>query len=94
MAEDGFNFVIYKRKEMLAEDFKKVEHVKLIDVIKQLQVTGDIESKSDHIVIVRGTTNFDAAKIKKAIGQFYTVESFLQDHPFVNGISNKPNRAY
>jgi len=94
MAEDGFNFVIYKRKDLLAEQFKQVEHVKLVDVLKQLQVTGDIEAKGDHVAIVRGTTNFDAAKIKKAIGQFYTLESFLQDHPLVNGISNKPTRGY
>ena len=94
--EDGVNFVIYKRNNLKEEVSKRVEGVDIVQVVRQLAGDDGVVSKGKHegTAILRGTTNFTGARIKRTISEAYVVETFLQDHPMVNGITNKSPTGY
>lgn len=94
--DDGVNFVIYKRNNLNEEVARRVEGVDIVQVVRQLAGDDGTVSKGNkpNTAILRGTTNFTGARIKRAIADAYNVESFLQDHPQVNGISNKSPTGY
>ncbi len=96
MHEDGVNFVIYKKSKLEESIAKRVEGVDIVQVVRQLAGDDGVVSKGQHkdTAILRGTTNFTGARIKRTISDAYVVESFVQDHPFVNGISNKSPSGY
>jgi hypothetical protein len=92
----GFNFVIYKRKDLSESVIRRIEGVNIVEVVKQL-IGGDgvvSKGKSDDVAILRGTTNFTAAKVKRTLIDAYKIESFLTDHVLVNGISNNSPTGY
>lgn len=94
--EDGVNFVIYKRPKLTEEVENRVKGVDIVQVVRQLAADDGVVSKGkvDGTAILRGTTNFTGARIKRTISDAYIVETFLQDHPMVNGISNKSPTGY
>lgn len=97
MSDDGVNFVIYEKRGLPPEDATKARSMKLIDVVKQLQPEGTLQEKTDAqgtVVIIRNTTNFSAARIKRVLYEWFVVESFINDHPRVNGVNNKSPRGY
>lgn len=96
MAEDGVNFVIFKRPKLTEAVQKRIEGVNIVEVVKQL-ANGDgavSKGKNADVAIIRGTTNFTAARIKNTLVDAYKVESFINDHPLVNGVSNKSPTGY
>jgi hypothetical protein len=94
--DDGVNFVIYKRPKLEEAIAKRVEGVDIVQVVRQLAADDGVVTKGEKpdTAILRGTTNFTGARIKRIISDAYNVESFLQDHPMVNGISNKSPTGY
>lgn len=96
MTEEGVNFVIYKKPKLTEAVQKRIEGVNIVEVVKQLS-NGDgqvSKGKGDDVAIIRGTTNFTGARIKTTLVEAYKVESFLRDHPMVNGISNQSPTGY
>ena len=94
--DDGVNFVIYRRKDITESVSKRIEGVDIVQVIKQLIGDDGVVSKGkyDDTAILRMTTNFTGARIKRTLVDAYKVDSFLQDHPMVNGITNKSPTGY
>lgn len=92
---DTVNFVIYKKPKLTEEQQKRIESVKLVDVVRQIVAQlgqgGDVsEVKDKDSVVVRNTTNFAGARLKMVIGETYQIDSFLGNHPRVDGVNSRP----
>jgi hypothetical protein len=92
--EDGVNFLVYKRRNLNEEQEKRASQVKLGPVIQQLVSSfghgGRVVTKKEQVVVIYNTTNYVGAKLKSVIGELFTIETFVGDHPLVNGIESKP----